>query len=678
MSCSKMYTAEHPIDNAYFRESFEKSKDDLLKEELLKEAFEKLRDKLKSIEQKLNENQLAEGMINMLLCKIYDEKMNTVPEFRVGDNEQSSAILSRIKRLFSDAKREYSNSLIFAGNDDIGLTDNGIFEVARMISGFKLLQDNMNMISNIYEIFIGKPRSTEKDQFYTPISMAKLMINMVKPSSGDTVLDPACGAGGLLVQSLIKTKNNQLNIVGVDISSFFVKICRTHLALIKGTFENVNIAEGDSLSQGIIKSTEDGDTFGLAVGSYDVVLTNPPFSIPYKQSNEEDVEFGVNVRSGILFLQRSINLLKRGGKLGITLPHNILSRQDVIAYILDRTHIMAIVSFPKNFYKKQNVGAVNKTVFLYLVKKDDVNVGSMGSRIFMAIIEEAGQKFKGKIKDDNDIPTVMKNYEKFLRGESMIEDRFGFGVDNTIDFTIRGLAPERYLNHRCIEGTSSNLETSFHIITLGELIKGGMISVNKFKSLTTAQYIKVNEKDPVPVLLSSEITPFRVLKKHEKYISRSTFDRIFNNAAKKLQVNDILFTKNGASGRLGVSVCITEENLDLAPQSYFYKIRINNEYANEDVDEEYDDWKSDFDYILLLYCLKHKFVKLQTVSIEHPELREISLEEFKNIKILIPNTKEERKIVKDLMIDAIGDEREIYRRTIMLSAHMEDIESRGM
>lgn len=136
-----------------------------------------------------------------------------------------------------------------------------------------------DIFGQIYEFFLGKFALKEGQgggEFFTPRSVVRLMVEIIEPKGG-TVFDPACGSGGMFVQSaqFIEDHRKELEDQGEDTSVFVsgqekesetVKLARMNLA--------VNGLRGE-IKQGISYYEDHHDSFG----KFDYVLANPPFNV---------------------------------------------------------------------------------------------------------------------------------------------------------------------------------------------------------------------------------------------------------------------------------------------------------------------------------------------------------------------------------------------------------------
>jgi type I restriction enzyme M protein len=126
----------------------------------------------------------------------------------------------------------------------------------------------------IYEYFLGKFAMSEGQkggEFFTPISVVKLIVEIIEPFHG-RIFDPACGSGGMFVQSAFfverhkKKPNAEISIYGQEKVDETVRLCHMNLAVhgLSG-----DIKEGNSYYDDIHES----------LGKFDFVMANPPFNV---------------------------------------------------------------------------------------------------------------------------------------------------------------------------------------------------------------------------------------------------------------------------------------------------------------------------------------------------------------------------------------------------------------
>jgi type I restriction enzyme M protein len=136
---------------------------------------------------------------------------------------------------------------------------------------------DFDAFGRIYEYFLGEFARTEGQkggEFYTPASIVKLLTELIEPFHG-RILDPACGSGGMFVQSARFVAEHQRNpaaelaICGVEKTDETGRLCRLNLA--------VHGLEGDIRHGGNVNSYYDDPH--AATGQFDFVLANPPFNV---------------------------------------------------------------------------------------------------------------------------------------------------------------------------------------------------------------------------------------------------------------------------------------------------------------------------------------------------------------------------------------------------------------
>jgi type I restriction enzyme M protein len=226
----------------------------------------------------------------------------------------------------------------------------------RMESGY-LLRDVLNKVdgihfdsteeihtlSRLYETMLREMRDAAGDsgEFYTPRPVVKFMVEALNPQLGETVLDPACGTGGFLVEAFehmakqVKTAKERKvlhhgSLLGQEAKPLPYLLCEMNL-LLHGV-ESPQIDYGNSLA---LKVTEIGDRDRV-----DVILTNPPFGgeeeASIKSGFPQDMQTS---ETALLFLQLIMRKLRRSvggkqpGRAAVVVPNGTLFGDGVCARI---------------------------------------------------------------------------------------------------------------------------------------------------------------------------------------------------------------------------------------------------------------------------------------------------------------------------------------------------------
>lgn len=211
----------------------------------------------------------------------------------------------------------------------------------------------------IYEYFLGEFARTEGQkggEFYTPSSIVRLLVEVIEPYHG-RILDPACGSGGMFVQSarfIAEHKKNpsaELSIHGQEKTSETVKLCRMNLA--------VHGLEGD-----IRQANSYYEDLHNATGTFDFVLANPPFNVNAidKERLEGDVGVGRRFPFGLpkadngnyIWIQLFYSALNDRGRAGFVMANSAsdtrASELEIRRQLIESGGVDAVVAVGSNMF----------------------------------------------------------------------------------------------------------------------------------------------------------------------------------------------------------------------------------------------------------------------------------------------------------------------------------------
>jgi len=270
-----------------------------------------------------------------------------------------------------------------------------------------------DILGKAYEQHISKEERKKLGQFYTPDFVIDYILDQVGISPEKKILDPACGSGGFLMKAYDRLRKQYLeqgwaeeaihkqilkdNLFGIDINPFAGQLTVMNLLLkdLDHPASEFNVVEGDSLDK--IYDGLDLDTLQtnpplakvtgldqqvslvklLRNHPFDILISNPPYitvwgidnkTKRYLQKNYQCATGRFNIF--IVFLERAMNLIREGGKVGFVVPEGLLTNieyQPIREYILEYSKILKIATMPRDTF----TASVN-TIVIILQKENNL------------------------------------------------------------------------------------------------------------------------------------------------------------------------------------------------------------------------------------------------------------------------------------------------------------------
>jgi len=414
---------------------------DLVPPSNLRAVFRDLRNHLAGMTTGVTRDEaLAREIINILFCKIYDEqecRPDEMVSFRAGVDESPETVRKRISELFEKVKTVGFGD-VFSASDAIGLDAASLTYVVGELQNYEVMAASRDAIGDAFETFIGPALRGAEGQFFTPRNVVKMVVDFVNPKPGDRIIDPACGSGGFLIDALDHVWGqlreeaeergwNERELArreqraatdgfrGVDKDAFLAQVTKAYMALVGdgrgGIFCANSLDQSSVWTQGMRDKIEPG--------TFDVVITNPPFGKKivvkgdkllsqyelgrrWKQDKagtwEQTEKLHDRQPPQILFLERCLQLLRPGGRLGIVLPESLLGMPThgyVVTWLQSRAKIRGIVSMPEELFKTSGKGGTHAKVCVLLVEKTQPEADQEWP-VFMAEAKWCGHDSRGK------------------------------------------------------------------------------------------------------------------------------------------------------------------------------------------------------------------------------------------------------------------------------------------
>jgi len=315
--------------------------------------------------------------------------------------------------------------------------------------------ENPDILGNAYEYLIREfagDAGKAGGEFYTPKEVVQLVVGLIKPQAGNSIYDPTCGSGGMLIESAhyIKAhggtvgKHINASLYGQEknLSTWAIAM----INMIVHGFKDSDIRKGDTLSSP--KHEEGGELM-----TFDRVVANPPFSLK-KWWSPVEIDIKVDEKTGkeiapkyktevsdeygrfkygipprgygdLAFVQHMISVLKYDGRMGVVLPHGILFRGGeegkIRQGLLEHDIIEAIVGLPEKLF--YNTGIPASIIVVNKSKADNLK----GKVVFIDASSEYKEGKNQNTLTDENIQKIVDGYDglvdidKFMRVVEMAE-----------------------------------------------------------------------------------------------------------------------------------------------------------------------------------------------------------------------------------------------------------------
>lgn len=255
-----------------------------------------------------------------------------------------------------------------------------------------------DLLGRIYEYFLGQFAKNELQkggEFYTPACLVRTMVECIEPFQGK-VYDPACGSGGMFVQSMKFVNDHQGNpynigIFGQEKNPTTWRLAKMNLA-IRSMYGDLGKYAADTFTEDLHKDLK-----------ADFILANPPFNLEWDRDKVEDDprwKYGLPPKNNANYawLQHMISKLSQNGKMACILANGSLSASgqegEIRKKIIENDLVDCIIAMPTNlFYTvtvpcsiwiiNRNKKQKEKTLFL-----NATNLGTMVTRRLRELSEE--------------------------------------------------------------------------------------------------------------------------------------------------------------------------------------------------------------------------------------------------------------------------------------------------
>lgn len=430
----------------------------------------------------LNPSQAFDELDKLIFCKIWDEKntkkgepyqFQIISEYQENENQSDDKTLhdlkTRVLALYDKGKQK--DPEVF--NKPLDLTPERIKTIVEYFQRLSFLETDLDSKGKAFETFLGAYFRGEFGQFFTPRNVVKFVVDVLPITNESYVLDTSCGSGGFLLHALDKVrrqadrqfdKNNSKEAVahythwhefaekrlfGIEINDQISRVAKMNMILHDDG--HTNVVTFDGLFQ-IAVLADKKKNVGFAEGSFDFVITNPPFGSVIKQAEKAYMQvdgttapyydFALkeinwidaklkskhaltgreNQSTEILFIEQIHKFLKVGGYAAIVLPDGVLTNSS-LQYVRDgieeKFRLVGVVSLPQTAFTHTGAGVKSSVAFL---KKHAPET--------TALIRQKKQDLQDRVAMQRELAKTVANFEKEKKAALNALDKTAADLDD--------------------------------------------------------------------------------------------------------------------------------------------------------------------------------------------------------------------------------------------------------
>lgn len=388
----------------------------------------------------LHADEALDELCKVLYTKLYDEEQTSLEQpYRMQRRAYSSLdeCATDVRALYFEAANYdsrvfemkipgYSRSRgVFAS--PIRLSNSALVKAVDALQGYHIGKTAFDVKGRAFQKVISPTVRSGMGQYFTPDPVVRFLSRSLNPNVRELILDPFCGSGHFLTASLelVRAKHRVEDkafhefafgkLHGIEKSDRMVRVAMTDMRLHGDGHSNIRCADA------LLAFSNYPD---MKPGSFDVILTNPPFgsmlsSDTLKQLGEFELTEGKNnVPLEVLGIERCIQLLRPGGRMGIVLPDGIVANRNtgyVRDWLAQQVKVRAIISLPVETFVP--FGASIKTSVLILRRWEAGENRSTNYPVFLARVDSVGYDATGRARDFADLEEVTVQFEEFINQE---------------------------------------------------------------------------------------------------------------------------------------------------------------------------------------------------------------------------------------------------------------------
>lgn len=492
-----------------------------------------------------------------------------------------------------DAIINRNKKRIFEKDETLKLSASTCYELIKKFQSVNLSSIDEDLNGRMFEVFLAASiRGKDLGQFFTPRSvvdfMTRIALRNVDINKPPKVLDACCGTAGFLIEVMAYLTGRLRNdtrltsderkvihkqiceecLYGIEANERVARIARINMYLhgdggshiFHGDGLDINPLETKDMTS---EKKEEVSEFKTKIknNTFDLILSNPPFSMNYSSSNEDEKRIlkqheltkkSSTAKSSVLFLNRYYELLKDDGELLIVLDDTVINGktfEEIRKWIIDKFIILGVHSLPFNAFFKAKANI--KTSIIHLRKKHSAS--EKQCNIFMSISNNIGHD--NSLRDTpfrNNLTEILIAYLEWQRtGYLSMTTRDNYDKSENLE------CPQQYWLISGDELTTERFDSFFYCPDLHNAYKAmmfakqsGKIDIIKGSSLKRRKKLNSEEKmclrksdKDFKYIEIGDVTQYGLITKYIK----GRFEDLPTRGEYQVHTGDILLALNNSS-----------------------------------------------------------------------------------------------------------------------------------
>lgn len=492
-----------------------------------------------------------------------------------------------------DAIINRNKKRIFEKDETLKLSASTCYELIKKFQSVNLSSIDEDLNGRMFEVFLAASiRGKDLGQFFTPRSvvdfMTRIALRNVDIKKPPKVLDACCGTAGFLIEVMAYLTGRLRNdtrltsderkvihkqiceecLYGIEANERVARIARINMYLhgdggshiFHGDGLDINPLETKDMTS---EKKEEVSEFKTKIknNTFDLILSNPPFSMNYSSSNEDEKRIlkqheltkkSSTAKSSVLFLNRYYELLKDDGELLIVLDDTVINGktfEEIRKWIIDKFIILGVHSLPFNAFFKAKANI--KTSIIHLRKKHSAS--EKQCNIFMSISNNIGHD--NSLRDTpfrNNLTEILIAYLEWQRtGYLSMTTRDNYDKSENLE------CPQQYWLISGDELTTERFDSFFYCPDLHNAYKAmmfakqsGKIDIIKGSSLKRRKKLNSEEKmclrksdKDFKYIEIGDVTQYGLITKYIK----GRFEDLPTRGEYQVHTGDILLALNNSS-----------------------------------------------------------------------------------------------------------------------------------